>query len=153
MLWRARFVYIIYAMLVCCYVLQVIVLTIYVHRDGLHENPVHGDDDPLWLWYYGSNFFCFFIELMMIFLFYKNFIKFTIELSKNIHGIRINLVRIVLIFICMILIICKAKSHIAMPIIVDIYYYQGDVIWSFITDSFESCTAFLTIYDYIWAAV
>lgn len=86
----------------------------------------------------------------MIFLFYNNFIKFTIELSKNIHGIRINLVRVFMIIICLILIICKVKSHIAMPIIVDIYYYRGDVIWSFITDSIESCTAFLTFYDYIW---
>lgn len=153
MIWRKRFVNFIYSTIFGCYVLQIIVLSIYVKRDANKQNPVKGDHDSLWIWYYGSNFFCFSIEFLMICLFYQNFVKFSKELSKDINNINVTFARILAIIICFLLTICKVKSHIAMPIIVDIYYYKGDVIWSFITDSMQNCTRFLAIYDWIWGVL
>lgn len=87
----------------------------------------------------------------MICLFYVNFVKFAKELSKSIHGIRINLTRLLIFTACLLLAICKFKSHIMMPIIVDIYYYHGDIIFTFITGSEQSCNSFLSLYDWVWA--
>lgn len=70
MRWRTRWVYFIYAVLVISYILQIIVIVTYVAKDSRDENPVRGDQSTIWLWYYSSNFFCFFIESVMICLFY-----------------------------------------------------------------------------------
>ena len=76
--------------------------------------------------------------------------RFVNELSKSIVGIRIGLVRFTIIIICLMLAACKVKSHIVMPIIVDIYYYRGDIVFHFIIDSVESCNLMLDVYDWLW---
>ena len=97
--------------------------------------------------YYISNLICFIFQVIMILLFYKNVLKFAFEFHKIIEGIKMWRVRAVLLLLIILLIFCKVKAHIVMPIIVDMYYFKGDIIFKNILNH---CDGFNGFYEFVW---